>query len=87
MLRGVPFSWGKEYILTLFHFIFLLIFIKNTFYIFLAERTREKDQGWRERSSDDPSISYEKRKKTEKRKKRRTEKKGGKGRDRNTRKE
>lgn len=57
MLRRVPFSWGKEYVLSLFHFIFLVIFIKNT-YLFLVEIMRKNYQAWREKSSDDPFISY-----------------------------
>ena len=53
------------------HFPFLLTFIKNTF-LFLVEIMKKNDQSWREKSSDYPLISYQKRKKT--RNRRRTEK-------------
>ena len=44
------------------HFPFLLTFIKNIF-LFLVEIIKKNDQTWREKSSDDPLISYQKRKK------------------------
>ena len=47
------------------HFPFLLTFIKNAF-LFLVEIMKKNDQSWREKSSDDPLISYQKRKKTRK---------------------